>query len=92
MITNVTYPPGARVIIRDEEWLVKGNKPISTGGVALSVVGLSELVRNHHAIFLSTLDIIQELKPEETKLVYKILKFGGVSLKAEDVMQIGKAL
>ena len=69
MITNVTYPPGARVIIRDEEWLVKGNKPISTGGVALSVVGLSELVRNHHAIFLSTLDIIQELKPEETKLV-----------------------
>ena len=29
---------------------------------------------------------------EETKLVYKILKFGGVSLKAEDVMQIGQAL
>ena len=69
MVATVTFPPGARVVIRDEEWLVKGNKPISTGGVALSVVGLSELVRNHHAIFLSTLDDIQELKPEDTELV-----------------------
>ena len=69
MVATVTFPPGARVVIRDEEWLVKGNKPISTGGVALSVVGLSELVRNHNAIFLSTLDDIQELKPEDTELV-----------------------
>ena len=69
MVATATFPPGARVVIRDEEWLVKGNKPISTGGVALSVVGLSELVKNHHAIFLSTLDDIQELKPEDTQLV-----------------------
>ena len=66
---NVTFPPGARVVIRDEEWLVKGSKSISTGGVALSVVGLSELVKDHHSIFLSTLDTIQELKPQDTKLV-----------------------
>ncbi len=66
---NVTFPPGARVVIRDEEWLVKGSKSISTGGVALSVVGLSELVKDHNSIFLSTLDTIQELKPQETKLV-----------------------
>ena len=69
MISTVTYPPGARVVVRDEEWIVKGNKPISTGGVALQVVGISELVKNHQAIFLSTLDDIQELKPGETKLV-----------------------
>jgi superfamily II DNA or RNA helicase len=69
MVATATFPPGARVVIRDEEWLVKGNKPISTGGIALSVVGLSELVRNHHAIFLSTLDDIRELKPEDTELV-----------------------
>ena len=69
MITTVTYPPGARVVVRDEEWIVRGNKPISTGGVALQVVGISELVKNHQAIFLSTLDDIQELKPGETKLV-----------------------
>ena len=69
MSMNVTFPPGARVVIRDEEWLVKGSKSISTGGVALSVVGLSQLVKDHHSIFLSTLDTIQELKPQETKLV-----------------------
>jgi len=71
MTTNIVYPPGARVVVRDEEWIVKGNKPISTGGVALHVIGLSELVKHHHAIFLSKLDDIQELKPEETELVHR---------------------
>ena len=66
---NIIFPPGAKVLIRDEEWLVKGSKSITTGGVALSVVGLSEFVKDHHSIFLSTLDTIQELKPQETKLV-----------------------
>ena len=52
------FPPGSRVVIRDEEWLVRGNKSISTGGIALHVIGISELVRNHPAIFLSSLDEI----------------------------------
>jgi ERCC4-related helicase len=63
------FPPGSRVVIRDEEWLVRGNKSISTGGIALHVIGISELVRNHPAIFLSSLDEIKELKPEDTQLV-----------------------
>jgi SNF2 family DNA or RNA helicase len=61
--------PGARLLIRDEEWLVKSALPIRTGGAAVSVVGLSELVHNHEAVFLTELDRITELKPEETKLV-----------------------
>jgi SNF2 family DNA or RNA helicase len=63
------WAPGARILVRDEEWLVKQSLPTSTGGSALRVVGLSELVRNHEAIFLSNLEEITELNPEETKLV-----------------------
>jgi len=67
---SVTFAPGSRLLIRDEEWLVKSTLPVRNGrGVAVRVVGLSELVRNHEAIFLSELDDIAELKPEETKLV-----------------------
>jgi len=63
------FAPGSRVLVRDEEWLVKSTHPISTGGAALRVVGLSELVRDHEAMFLTKLEQIQELKPEETELV-----------------------
>jgi ERCC4-related helicase len=63
------YPPGARVVIRDEEWLVRATQPASATGVAVHVVGLSELVRNRKAIFRSELDTIIELKPEDTQLV-----------------------
>ena len=69
MLDTPNIAPGSRVVIRDEEWLVKSTHPISTGGAALRVTGLSELVRDHEAMFLSKLEQIQELKPEETALV-----------------------
>jgi ERCC4-related helicase len=69
MPETVVYAPGARLLIRDEEWLVKSTLPIRTGGAAIRVVGLSELVRNQEAMFLTRLERIEELKPEETKLV-----------------------
>src|SRR5206468_1851712 len=59
----------ARVVVRDEEWLVRGTEGTSAGGVAVRVLGLSELVRNKEAIFLTDIDEIQELKPEATVLV-----------------------
>ncbi len=49
--------------------MVRTTKGTSTGGSAVQVTGLSELVRNKEAIFLTELDTIQELKPESTKLV-----------------------
>ncbi|HYD49939.1 MAG TPA: DEAD/DEAH box helicase, partial [Terriglobales bacterium] len=61
--------PGARVVIRDEEWIVHSVKPASWGGSAVHVTGTSELVRGKPAIFLSELDGIRELRPEETALV-----------------------
>lgn len=64
-----TFAPGARLLIRDEEWLVKRSLPTSTGTTAVNVIGLSELVRHHEAVFLANLEQITELKPEETTLV-----------------------
>jgi ERCC4-related helicase len=69
MLDTPNIAPGSRVVIRDEEWLVKSMHPISTGGAALRVTGLSELVRDHEAMFLTKLEAIQELKPEDTALV-----------------------
>lgn len=62
--------PGARVVIRDEEWIVRSVKPASWGGDAVHVTGTSELVRGKSAIFLTELDEVRELKPEETDLVH----------------------
>lgn len=65
---SATFAPGSRLLIRDEEWLVKSALPVNTGGTAVRVVGLSELVRNQEAVFLSKLDKIEELRPEKTIL------------------------
>ncbi len=68
-IARRVYPPGSRVEVRDEEWLVRGTVGTSHGGVAIRVVGLSELVRGKEAIFLDDIDAIRELAPEDTQLV-----------------------
>jgi SNF2 family DNA or RNA helicase len=61
--------PGARVVVRDEEWLVRASIPVRTGGYAVRTIGMSELVRNQERIFLTSLDDIVEMRPEETELV-----------------------
>jgi len=62
--------PGARVLIRNAEWLVRRADRTSTGGQALAVVGLSEIVRDKEAVFLSEVeDRIECLDPVTTRLV-----------------------
>ena len=62
--------PGARVVIRDAEWLVRKVDTTSTGGHSIHAVGLSELVKDREAIFLSELERdIKILDPAETRLV-----------------------
>lgn len=64
------YAPGARVVIRDEEWLVRRVDPSSDGGHLLSCDGISELVRGRAAQFLTVLeDEITVLDPAKTELV-----------------------
>lgn len=67
--TDKTFAPGARVVVRDEEWLVRRVSRTQTGGTIIRTLGLSELVRNQEAVFLTELDTIEELRPEDTKLV-----------------------
>lgn len=66
----LSYAPGSRVVIRDEEWLVRRVDPSSDGGHLLSCDGVSELVRGRAALFLTELeDDIVVLDPAKTELV-----------------------
>ncbi|WP_127716711.1 DEAD/DEAH box helicase [Halobacteriovorax sp. HLS] len=62
--------PGARVEIRDAEWIIRTVQQTSTGGYALHCVGVSEIVNGKESIFLSDIEKqINVLDPENTKLV-----------------------
>jgi len=62
--------PGARVVIRDAEWLVRKTDRTGTGALALHCLGISEIVRDKEAIFLGDVeDSIEALDPVETRLV-----------------------
>lgn len=64
------FGPGARVVVRDEEWLVRRVDPSADGGWLLSCDGISELVRGRPALFLTELeDEIQVLDPSATEIV-----------------------
>lgn len=64
------YAPGARVVIRDCEWIVRRADPCDDGGYILTVDGLSELVSGKSAQFLTALEeqenAIRVLDPAET--------------------------
>lgn len=64
------YAPGARVVIRDEEWLIRRVDPSSDGGYLLSCDGVSDLVRGRASQFLTVLEAeIAVLDPAVTELV-----------------------
>jgi ERCC4-related helicase len=66
-----TIAPGARVLIRDAEWIVKRVDRTGTGGRSIQVVGVSEIVRHKEARFLDEIEgkTITVLDPAETELV-----------------------
>lgn len=65
-----TIAPGARVRIRDAEWLVRRVDRTAQGGQVLDVVGLSELVKDKEARFLRELeaDSLELVNPADTQL------------------------
>ncbi len=67
---ETTFAPGARVLIRDAEWVIRSVDPSAAGGQQLLCVGVSELVREREAIFLTKLERqIEVLDPAKTTLV-----------------------
>jgi len=70
-VAGTVIAPGARVLIRDAEWIVRRVDRTGTGGQSIQVVGGSEIVRNREARFLSEIEGkgITVLDPAETELV-----------------------
>lgn len=63
------YAPGMRVLIRDEEWMVKKIETNAMGNKALYCVGVSPLIKNRESIFLDDLENIIPMNPAEIVLV-----------------------
>lgn len=75
-MSHSTIAPGTRIELRDEEWLVRRVDMTTSGGQQLTCIGLSELVKDKEALFLTELDNnstfrtrINVLKPEDTEFV-----------------------
>ena len=69
----LTFAPGSRVEIRNEEWLVKSVDPAADGGYLLNCDGVSDLVQGRSTLFLTALENeIKVLDPAETELVADI--------------------
>ena len=68
-MNSAKYAPGMRVIVRDEEWIVKQVINNDIGNHSLHCIGISPLVKDKTAIFLSDLEKIQIVNPAEVRLV-----------------------
>ena len=55
--------PGLRVIIRDEEWMIKRIEKNSFNNQTIECIGISPLVKDRTAIFLSDLEKIDVVDP-----------------------------
>ena len=68
--TTAPPPPGTRIVVRDAEWIVRRIDPLPDGGSQLTCTGVSELVREREAVFLTRLENeIRVLDPATTTLV-----------------------
>lgn len=63
------YAPGMRAVIRDEEWLIKRIETNSLGHQVLHCVGVTPLVKDRDAIFLTDLEQIQIVDPASIQLI-----------------------
>ena len=57
------------MVVRDAEWVVRRVDMTSGGNYQLTCTGTSEIVRDRQAVFLSELERIEVLEPENTRLV-----------------------
>ncbi|MFF3686194.1 DEAD/DEAH box helicase [Streptomyces sp. NPDC002187] len=63
------YPPGAQIVVRDEEWLVRNVTRTAHDGDRIEAVGVSEFVRDQEAVFFTALDDVELMDPRRTKLI-----------------------
>lgn len=65
----IEYAPGMRLIIRDEEWMIKKIDTNEIGAKALTCIGISPLVKDKEAIFLDDLEKIDPVDPTKVRLI-----------------------
>ena len=63
------YAPGMRVLIRDEEWMIRKVETNSMGNKALYCVGISSLIKDREAVFLEDLEDIKLMNPAEINMI-----------------------
>ncbi|GIG60580.1 helicase [Longispora fulva] len=63
------YAPGSRILVRDEEWLVRTSVPTDHDGNLIRALGVSEFVRDEEATFFDGLERVDVMRPEETVLI-----------------------
>ena len=66
---NIDYAPGMRVIIRDEEWMVKKVETNALGNKTLYCTGISPLVKDRDTMFLTDIEEIAQVDPTKIKLI-----------------------
>ncbi|WP_040684738.1 DEAD/DEAH box helicase [Nocardiopsis halotolerans] len=66
------FAPGARVEVRDAEWMVRTCTPAGSeqDGHMVRAVGVSEFVRGEDAVFFTGIERVAALDPERTRLVH----------------------
>ncbi|MBJ7901541.1 MAG: ATP-dependent helicase [Cyanobacteria bacterium RI_101] len=65
-----TLAPGARVVVRDAEWLVRSIKCSENGAQAFEAIGLSHFIKGKRRQFIADLETdLTVLDPKETALV-----------------------
>jgi superfamily II DNA or RNA helicase len=60
---------GAQVLVRDEEWIVRSVQQTPSDGLMVRCLGTSTLVKETEATFVTNLDNVKPLRPEDTILV-----------------------
>lgn len=70
-MTSTPYPPGARIVVREAEWMVRSCTATEHDGYKIRATGVSELVRDEDAVFFTELESPPPilLDPRETILV-----------------------
>ena len=74
------FAPGAWVLIRNAEWLVRKVDRTANDRQAMSVISLSQIVKDREAFFLEEINKIELLDPAETKVVADPSSFYRASL------------
>jgi SNF2 family DNA or RNA helicase len=68
-LKDIEYAPGMRVIIRDEEWMVKKAETNAFGNKTLHCTGISPLVKDDETMFLTDIENIEQVDPTKIKLI-----------------------